>query len=286
MALINRLVLIVPDLDTALASYQALGLQISGAADTTILQYADGFDQYLANARTARLLLCDSPKQYLDLIEKSGPRGSAFAEPGWSAIEVLTNDLDQLCQNLPLQYFSVLGPPATLSFSEDIRAMQVVGSAGELIYFTEINGKIPGFDLPVAHRLVDQCFVTIAGSARLDRAIKFYSQLFDVSGAISAKSRVVGLSVANNLPQSTQYNIATIPVGPGQLIELDQMPVPITSEGGQTKIMSGWNCVSFQSSKRPVVDGMIEPSYFSADGQACFLLRGPDAELIEWIVSA
>ena len=50
-------------------------------------------------------------------------------------MEVLVKDLYALFAELP-PAFSLFNPPAALSFSEHIRAMQVAGPAGELIYFT------------------------------------------------------------------------------------------------------------------------------------------------------
>ena len=60
--------------------------------------------------------------------------------------------------------------------------MQVAGPAGELIYFTEVSGEVPGFTLPTATQQVNQCFVMINAVTAIETSIDFYARLLGCAG--------------------------------------------------------------------------------------------------------
>ena len=57
--------------------------------------------------------------------------------------------------------FQIIGEPANLDVSDDIRAMQVIGPAGEVLYLTEIKAVVPPFELPFARCTVDRLFIPV-----------------------------------------------------------------------------------------------------------------------------
>ena len=63
-----------------------------------------------------------------------------LSRAGWMAMEVLVADVDGLAAALETSPFEILRPVANLELSEKIRAVQVQGPAGELLYLTQIAG--------------------------------------------------------------------------------------------------------------------------------------------------
>ena len=64
---------------------------------------------------------------------------------GWSASELIVQDVDQLADDLADSPFEIIGPPKNLSFTDDIRAMQVLGPANEILYLTQVKDNVPGW---------------------------------------------------------------------------------------------------------------------------------------------
>ena len=56
---------------------------------------------------------------------------------GWNASELIVENVDALAERLADSPFQIIGPPKNLAFSDDIRAMQVMGPASEILYLTE-----------------------------------------------------------------------------------------------------------------------------------------------------
>lgn len=85
---------------------------------------------------------------------------------GWAAVELLVAHADDTALGLAGTPFRVLGPPRPLGGDDrlGIRALQVVGPGGEMVYLTEIG---PAADprLPRARCPVDRPFVVVAGAS-------------------------------------------------------------------------------------------------------------------------
>ena len=170
-----------------MAAYHALGYQDAPFSTDSAAAIALT-DPMLTACPNHTILMSQEPYQTLTFIEWDGDVPTPFAAPGWAAMEVLVKDLDALFAELP-PAFSLLNPPAALSFSEHIRAMQVAGPAGELIYFTEVSGEVPGFTLPTATQQVNQCFVMINAVTAIQTSIDFYARLLEI-GRASCRERV------------------------------------------------------------------------------------------------
>ena len=175
--MIENMTLRVPSLTEAMAAYHALGYEDAGESIAATIALSDPALEGLPHHS---IVMSEAPFQTLTMVEWEGEVPTPFAAPGWSAMEVLVKDLDALFEELPAA-FMVLNPPAALSFSDQIRAMQVAGPAGELIYFTEVSGEVPGFALPTPTRQVNQCFVMINAVTDIQRSIAFYAGLLPVS---------------------------------------------------------------------------------------------------------
>ena len=277
--MIENMTLRVPSLAEAVAAYHALGYKDAreSVAATTALS-----DPELEGLPHHSIMMSEDPFQTLTMVEWEGEVPAPFAAPGWSAMEVLVKDLDMLVEQLPAA-FTVLNPPAALSFSDQIRAMQVAGSAGELIYFTEVSGEVPGFALPTPTRQVNQCFVMINAVTDIQQSIAFYAELLQCDAPSPMPARVSILSRSNGLDEEHRHDIAPIALGPGQLFELDQWVLRPQDSG--SALLCGWHSLSLRR-ECPPPSGMGEMRRSVTPDLNCFDIETPDGERIEWLCPA
>ena len=92
--------------------------------------------------------------------------------------------------------FRVIGPPAPLDMNPAVVAMQALGPAGELFYFTRIPPGKSKFDLGSAQSFVDRVFIVVLGVHDIRRTLDFYSQTFGLPVTEPAPSRVAVLAQA------------------------------------------------------------------------------------------
>ena len=102
--------------------------------------------------------------------------------------------MDSLAGQLAGSPFRVIGAPADLSFTDKIRAMQVVGPAREVLYLTQIKERLAAFDTPEAAAFVDRAFIVILGGSSLDLLQDFYHGQFGVARAEAMPSVISVLS--------------------------------------------------------------------------------------------
>jgi len=160
-----------------------------------------------------------------------------FSSHGWNAAEIMVRNVDAMAERLQDSPFEIIGAPANLSFTDDIRAMQILGPGHELLYLTEFKRQIPELDTPAARCDVDRVFIVILGGSSMDGLQDFYASQYGVPKAPVVESRVKGMSAAfGNSPQH-KYPISALPLAGKTLIEVDEMPN--------------------QAGSRPVDDGLL-----------------------------
>jgi len=193
------------------------------------------------------------------------PPYRAFASHGWNAAELIVRDVDALAVSLRGSPFQMLGPPQDLSFTDAIRAMQVRGPAGEILYLTQFKRQLETLPSPAARCEVDRVFIVIVGGASLDELVGFYARTFAVPEPQRMESRVKAMSEVFGLSPEHRYRIAALSLQGGCYIEADQMPqearAPVVSA---TRLPPGIGIVSFR-----------------AAGRAPGCVNGPAGELIE-----
>jgi len=243
----------------------------------------------LAGRRTALLGPASGLDTYLRFVE--GPAYldyRPFACLGWNAAELIVRDTDALASQLERSPFRIIGPPADLSFSDKIRAMQVVGPAGEVLYLTAIKEKLPVFDTPDALCEVDRVFIVILGGSTLDSLQDYYHARLGVPRAPAMPSVISVLSTRYGLPREYLHPIAALPL-PGQCyIEADEMPTgvqPRPCEPGE--LPPGVAMVSFDVDRLPEggalggIAACASPPYEGRRTQLCIGAAGELIELIE-----
>jgi hypothetical protein len=182
----------------------------------------------VAGRRYALLSPAGRGDAYLRFVESRRPDGYVpFRHLGWNAAEHIVQDCDSLGECLRQSPFEIVGPPADLSFSDQIRAMQVRGPADEVLYLTQIKSKLPMFDTPDARYPVDRVFIMILGGRTMDGIQDWYAARLGVARAPVIPSKISVLAHAYGESVDTLYSIAALPLHGQSFIEADAMPAAV-----------------------------------------------------------
>jgi catechol 2,3-dioxygenase-like lactoylglutathione lyase family enzyme len=290
---ISTVTITAPDLPAAVAAYQRyLGYRVvdDGALGRDTAS-AWGRPQ-MAGQRAVLLEPASGAETYLRFVQ-----GPAYVEHeplscvGWNAAELIVQDVDALASELAGSPFRIIGQPADLSFSDQIRAMQVVGPAREVLYLTQIKQKLAAFDTPAAASFVDRAFIVILGGASLDALQDYYHGQFGVPRATAMPSVVSVLSAQYGLPRDYKHSIAALQLAGQCYIEADQMPPAAVSRPcvpGQ--LPPGIAMVSFEIDRLPErLSSSLGPAHRATGlpyaGRLSQVCVGAAGELIELIES-
>ena len=211
----------------------------------------------------------------------------AFKSVGWNAAELIVEDVDGLAVQLENSPFKIIGSPADLSFTKDIRAMQVMGPANEILYLTQFKNKVPEFDSPKPRCSVDQTFIVVLAGKSLDEMQGYFHANFKLPKATVIESRIRSISRVFNFPADTKYKAAALALRDQSMIELDELP----KEGNNRFSLDGY---------LPAGISMVSFLYYESSDQfkntyssklpnhllrQCSVKRGITNELIELIHS-
>jgi len=202
------------------------------------------------------------------------PGFRAFTRHGWHAAELIVRDVDTLHAQLRDSSFEIVAPPMDLSFCPDIRAMQIRGPGGEIIYLTEFKRPVPGLDAPVARCAVDRCFIVILGGPSMSAMQDYFGNQFGVPGSPPVESRVQTMALEFGLSREHRFPIAALALNGQCYIEVDEMPSaaePLPEVLGD--LPGGVAMVSFRVATGSAVAG------------APRCVRGGAGELVELIAS-
>jgi hypothetical protein len=143
---------------------------------------------------------------------------------GWLSLEILVGDIDTLAAGLQGP-FRVLGAPANLELSDAIRAAQVLGPAGELLYLTQIKAAVPPFDLPMTTDTVASTFIGVMTTPDRAASQAAWAALLGAPGW-AFETKITVLNRAYGKPLEGRYPVAVVPM-PGQcMVEIDQVDLP------------------------------------------------------------
>ena len=144
---------------------------------------------------------------------------------GWAAVEIVVTDVDALSSALADSPFEMISPPADLAFGAGaLRAMTVHGPAGEILIFTQINGPVPGYDLPVAVDTVDRPFITVLASEEIEKARNFYRDKFLIAPGPQVDTPIRSLNKAFDLEPDEPRRMTTTATAAQSYVEIDQYP--------------------------------------------------------------
>jgi catechol 2,3-dioxygenase-like lactoylglutathione lyase family enzyme len=223
----------------------------------------------------------------------ASPGGAAGPAPGtthgWNAVEYLVRDPDALAPTLA-PAFTVVGQPRNLWAAPTApRAMQALGPAGELAYFTRIDPAGFGTPMTPATTPVDRAFIVVVGGPSLPALRDFYGRVLGLPVGAATPFPITTLSRALGLPPTTTYPLATAALPRDFLVELDEYPgvarSRVPTSGG---LPPGVAMVSFGVTDLGAVaaDWRAPPARlaeFPYSGQRAAVTVGPAGEWIELV---
>ena len=183
----------------------------------------------------------------------------------------------------------MIGPPAPLDFNPAVIAMQALGPAGELLYFTRMPVGVSKFGLGSATSFVDRVFIVVLAVHDIRGTLDFYATTFGLSVTEPAATRVEILAEAWGLPREHPFLLGIVRLPERFLIEVDEYPAaapPRTAADGE--LPSGMAMVSFAvPSLEPYTELLLAPPTALAgmpySGRRAGVMLGPGGEHIELI---
>ena len=184
----------------------------------------------LADRRFVTMMPRSGPQVGLRLVEGDTSGYVPMKRVGWSAIELLVKDPEQLESELPGSAFRHLQGPDFLTEQKNILAMQVTGPNQELFYLTHMIDPSKSFLRPQpSPEPVGQTFIMVMGSPDLEASLAFWRRYFDNGIVGPIPYRIGVLSDAYDLPGETLHPLALVSMSDGYGIEIDQYPDEATA---------------------------------------------------------
>lgn len=222
-------------------------------------------------------------RAWLRIVEDPAAEAAMPAQhPGWMALEILVEDVDALAATLAGSPFEILRPAANLELSDNIRAAQILGPAGELLYLTQVKDEVPPFQLPRASCTVDHLFIPILACSDRDAALRNYETLAGNKG-LSFETRVTVLNQLRGYPMEQRHPLATLQLADATLIEIDQLQDLQATETEADSLGGGIAMITFAIDHLPEQLAYLCHETAPYNGRRSCLLRGSAGERIELI---
>jgi hypothetical protein len=287
---ISCVTIATPELQSLIDAYHLyLGYQLIDRGRVSAAQAQLWGREALIGRRYALMLPGGEGQTFLRFVESRATPGYVpFQHMGWNAAEFMVQDTDGIAAKLEGSPFRIIGPPADLSFSDKIRAMQALGPAGESIYLTSFKEKLPEFDTPDPKHYVDRVFIVILGGADIGPINDFHTRLFGVATAPVIPGVITVISNAQGLPPESPHKLAALTLAGQSFIEVDEMP-PATRARPELpgELPPAISMVSFVVERLPTGLEWIAPPaplpIAPYHGRRAGLCRGPAGELLELI---
>lgn len=154
--------------------------------------------------------------------------GTPYSTLGWAAIEFTVKSSDVAVASLEQHGFSVIGPAQDLEFSKGaLRAGQVSGPFGEILYLTQINSQIADFTLPTTTSMVGQVFIVISCVPGVDAAYQDYRKQLGTIAKDPFSAEVPFMADYHGISRNHSYYVGCVECVPTTYIELDEMPAKV-----------------------------------------------------------
>ena len=281
---LRAVTVVCPDFDASTAAYREyLGYRLAEAGRIPVSLAAAWGAPSCAGARYEWLLPECGGDVGLRLIDgASSPIYRPYASWGWNAIELSVSDCDRAVAQLSEGPFRIVGPPADLSFADGaLRAGQLVGPAGEVLYLNQIKRAVPGFELPAARCLVDRPFIVILHAADAASGIAAYRERFGNVGSDTFEMPVEFMAEYQDSPRDHAYRLGTVTLAGGSYFEIDGAPPHIGARRVTPGALpAGIAMVSVESS---VAAGGPYPPGSLYGGRAVSRIEGVAGEWLELI---
>jgi hypothetical protein len=214
---------VVPDLDQVEHAYtRYLGMRVASRGKVGAAQAQSWGAPACAGCDTLTLVPEIGEETSLRFIaDPAAGTCAPFTTFGWNATEITVQDTDALAGRLAASPFRIIGPPANLKGFESIRAMQVLGPAGECLYLTDVRAES---SLAQARSAVGQVFIVVVSGGDIDSLCAFYTAHFSNEVSAPVEIPIGVISTANGLPADTRYKLGLVTLSGGTRIELDEYP--------------------------------------------------------------
>ncbi len=220
-----------------------------------------------------------------------------FKQPlyeGWNATEILVEDPDELAARFRNSPFQLIGGPHDLyDAKKSPRAIQVIGPAGELLYFSRLLPGGSRYGLKGARSFVDRTFNVIVGGTQLAAMNDFYHQQLGLRTYEPITFTIPMLADVCGVPAHTPFTLQIAKIaGRRFILELDQYPSSIKARPvGRDELPPGMSMVSFnvESLDSFQLDWRSKPTVVDAPGyqsQRTAVAVGAAGEWIELIESS
>ncbi|WP_446831752.1 hypothetical protein [Candidatus Foliamicus sp.] len=275
-----------PDLGAMEDAYQHLGYRATAGGRISGQLAAFWGAEAVEDAQFLLMAPETSKGLHFRFVEQPATPGyEAYRCYGWNAAELIVQDTDALEQQLIGTPFHILGPPADLSITDAIRAMQVQGPAKEFLYLTMFKRRTE-FDVPEAVDFVDRTFIVILGGPNVEMLGEGWGQRFGLTAGEARPVKITVMGQVYGLPSDHRFMLSTMGLSGSNLIELDSMPETATPRPQR----EGWlppaiSMVSFASDDlgETTLAGQAGAPYH---GRRAAMWRGPVDEWVELIAPA
>lgn len=212
-------------------------------------------DKFTLDEKTAAALGCaelaDAPARLLSnsagrawLLQVEYPQAQprdALNSFGWMAQEILVEDVDALASTLEDTPFTLLRPPRDLDVSNTIRACQVRGTDGEILYLTQVNGEVEESQLPQNAQGVDHLFIAVLSTPDREASLRHYEAIAGTRGT-SFETRISVVNQHRGWDLEKRHPIATLQLAGESLIEIDEFA---DTQASPTGICAGTAGIAF-----------------------------------------
>ncbi len=209
---------------------------------------------------------------------------------GWNAAELVVKDTDKTNIKLSNSPFKIIGKPADLKLTKQIRAMQIEGVAKEIFYLTMFKEKISKYDLPDANSEIDNMFIAVLATDNPEKVQNWYSKYFGIEKRKVSKTNISVLDRSFGFEKGTgEYGLTVIPLEGQSLIEVDEYPEMAKERNYPDEELPPGNALMsvFIDSIDPLIPiGISKPircDQSPYQGARSLTIRGAANELIELI---
>ncbi|NMP30121.1 hypothetical protein HII17_00980 [Thalassotalea sp. M1531] len=207
---------------------------------------------------------------------------------GWMSLETNVGNVDSLRKRFTDERFTIIGEPAYLQVSDAIKAMQVIGPAGEVSYLTQIEREVPPFELPMTNAETAGLFIPVLATPDRDKSLDFYQTLNAADQGLKFDTKVSVLNNAWRQELEHQYPVATLQLDGKCLFEIDQVAQASAIVSNENGLPSGIGLITCVTKNIDAIAKrfnsnihLINDDYYP--GTKVLLLKGPAGEFIELV---
>lgn len=206
---------------------------------------------------------------------------------GWNSTELLVKDVDAVYEKLKSSPFEIVGTPRNLSTTDQIKAMQVIGPAKELLYLTTVKDMSVG--VGTAQSFVDRPFIVINGGRDIAELIAFYRDTLNNKVTEPVPVRMSALNKVRGFDIEMKHPLSTVAIGGPFKIEVDQYPPGTVNRSIRpgdlppSTAMVAFTVKNLDAVNVPFVKPPAAVKSFPYNGRRVGVIKGPSGELHELI---